>query len=224
MDKQRILEASTYQSYVNDELNIGFIIRTKDDYCMCFYNKLCSSITIVIKGSDSPKDFFGKRGNLHYFDYNDDGVHDGFQNSCDRLEGKIFEYISMVFHKTRDKIYGIKSFNVIGYSRGAAIGIILLKSLAKCLWKSLTYNGILFGSPPVGDAEFKYNYHKYGNINLLRIVNGYDLVATSRLYKMAGLVHVGKELVLPKKFWHRLPHLRIKDHMFDQYIKSIHKL
>jgi len=224
MDKQRILEASTYQNYVNNETGIGFVIRTKDDYCECFYNKSYSSITIIIKGSDSPKDFFGKRGNLHYFDYNDDGIHDGFQNSYDKLEEKIFEFISRIFNNIRSKICSVKSFNVIGYSRGAAIGTILLKSLAECFWKSFTYNGILFGSPPVGDIDFKDRYCEYGNINLLRIVNGYDLVATSRLYKMVDLVHVGRELVLPKKFWHRLPHLRIKDHMFHRYIESIHKL
>lgn len=195
------------------------IITTNTDYCDVSYSDVENEIYILIKGSDeNPKDWFGKKGNFRAFDFNSDGIHDGYYNAFLDLWQALEPTIKNICNDNE-----VKTINIIGYSRGGGIGQVLADRLCRLRsFKKQLSNLFTFGAPPV------FNFNRppifiYSGMKHYRVVNGYDLISTAKIYKDLNLYHTGNLIQIKQPFWHRLPWMRIIDHRLSNYQKSFLK-
>ena len=227
INKLKSLTSFMLDVHYKTKLRGSRIIQTNTDYCECIYSYVYNEIRIFIAGTDEKfhpgsSDWFGKSGNLNHADVNSDGIHDGFANAYANLREDIHNCIEEIANSIvlANKTHSLKIV-VIGYSRGGGIAIPLLMQLKKIY--NINISAVLFGAPPVLDKEAQAKFMTMG-IDILRVVNGWDLVSTARVYKKVGLVHVGKQLTVKQPFWHYLPHKRIDDHRIENYWRGVHKL
>ena len=211
---------------VQNKRNIGFPIRSMEDYGEIYYTPFNNTIEIYFSGSDFEyKDWFGSSGNLNYFDKDFNGVHDGFQKAYHNIQHQIYAYFDWIlYHKLTFEKRKSLSIRISGYSRGGALATICSADIKKKFSDFTMLDPVLFGTPPVFNEKAKIKYLFLG-ITPIRVINGWDIVTTSRLYKEVDLHHVGIPYKLYQPFWHLLLSMKIKDHFFESgYLKNINKL
>lgn len=132
-------------------------------------------------------------------------LHGGFADTWDLLK-----------HEVMNRLDRRKKLILTGHSLGGAVATIAALSLfnegfeINCLYT--------YGSPRVGNAEWKTNFDKSG-IVYYRIKNGDDFVTT---VPKVFFEHVGQEIKIGKKKWFVL--FSLFDHKMENYLASLEKL
>ncbi len=177
-----------------------------NDVCRVYEHTGHNDFIIVFDGSNDLKDWVSN------FRANKDGdIHSGFYASFLKFEAELSEYLNNRF----------ASVTFAGHSRGGALATIAARyfidrgALNSC-------SCITFGSPKVGDREYRDGYNKLP-IDHTGYRNGWDLV-TYTPPSLTGYRHVGK-IVRLKRPWYRkyLITLRVRDHFTAAYTKAVNK-
>lgn len=198
----------------NQEL---IFINDKDTDVQCFVRIERSSLSIVFRGSDSPKDWktdfkFWQTtvpyGNKH----SDIRVHSGFINA----------YKSK---NVRDKIHKIVRENSVekiilsGHSYGAALAVLCAVDL-QYNFPNKDYEVVVFGCPRVGNNAFQKSY----NLRLfktIRVEHKKDII-TKIPFVLMGYRHVGAKIQLGSKSFFEF--CDMKHHALQNYYSLIWKL
>jgi pimeloyl-ACP methyl ester carboxylesterase len=167
---------AVYRDDESPKIECDLVLKKDNDYCEVFFG--FKEIFIVFRGSDDFEDWLSNGQFFSMYSKSDD-VHYSFLNSYKNFEE---ELISLVKKHLNYDVY------LLGHSRGGALATLAADYLS--LIKPLSC--ITFGTPPVGNKEFRNRYNKKC-IDHTNVYIGNDIVFTSVLAKMIGLRHVGKE-------------------------------
>jgi len=210
VDKKIINAYKIYDLAFNKKTELFKQIKSGNDICKVLYDN--KELNFVIKCSDDIKDWisnFDLKPDNEYYEF-----HNGFNISAKLLIQKVVEYIK---EKNVDKI------NMIGVSRGGAIALILAQMLTeKFPQKEITCT--TFGQPKAVTAIKAMSIDVMGKIRYTRVFFENDIITKLPLH-VQGFAHVqGQEVVLPAKWWHKIPLTVIKmivHTRYDNFFKEL---
>ncbi len=167
---------AVYRDDESPKIECDLVLKKDNDYCEVFFG--FREMFIVFRGSDDFQDWLSNGQFFSTYSKGDD-VHYSFWNSYNSFAEELVVLL---------KKYLNHDVYLIGHSRGGALATVAADNLS--LIKPLSC--ITFGSPPVGNKDFRNRYNKKC-IDHTNVYIGNDIVFTSVLAKMFGLRHVGKE-------------------------------
>lgn len=134
-------------------------------------------------------------------------LHNGFVDVWDKLKRQV-----------QIRLNKSEPLFIVGHSLGGAVATIAALALHN---KGFKIDAIYtFGSPRVGNSEWKKKFNESG-IEYHRIVNGDDIVTSvPKLF----YYHVGNEVRINKRGFFSWTHNKILDHKIENYLSNLEKL
>ncbi len=134
-------------------------------------------------------------------------IHNGFADTWDGLKNELIP-----------KLDRTKPLYITGHSLGGAVATVASLALYN---RGFKIDGLFtFGSPRVGNSEWKSNFEKSGII-YNRVMNGDDIVTTiPKLF----YYHVGEEVRINKRGFFSWFHDKFTDHKMENYLESLDKV
>lgn len=170
-------------------------------YCKIKTNEMCmfetaKELLFIFKGTDEWKDWGVNLRFLHKEDKSNWESHNGFRESAESFEKEIARKIKYTDPK--------KEISFVGYSLGGAIAIISAINFTR-KYENRKFKCITFGQPRVyGDDDIHKMIKKMDSLDYYRVYFKDDIVANIPL-KTCGYCHLpAKELILKRKWWHKL--------------------
>lgn len=198
------------------------VLFSTDSETILYYNLSKKAIIVSFRGSSSKIDFITdlKFYKKKFFSEKNLKVHAGFLDAYidvitkDNLSEQILNAI---------KTFGVDKIVFTGHSLGGALSVIAYSDFYNVLNSiGVMSRVITFGQPMVFCKEvLEYNMSSVKTLktNLLRIVNGRDLV--SRLPpRFFGYIHIGKVLDISNN---EFDFFGIKSHLSKSYMKKMEK-
>jgi hypothetical protein len=179
---------------------------TKDNVFIRIHKNVKENeLFISIRGTDDFKDW---KHNINKFKtkfLNIDKVHSGF-----------LKHLNCVYDEILYEIKKYNKINIIGHSLGGAVGILLGSKLCY-LNSKIQCNVITYGSPRVGDKEFKKLCNNLYNFKCYRVYNKNDIVTKLPYF---GFYHIGLKYKLKSK---HIPIYKFKEtHSVITYMSSLY--
>ena len=166
----------TYIYKLNNSNNKEDIKELKKDNVFIRIHKLENEVFISIRGTDELSDWFNniKRWKTRFL--TNAKVHSGF-----------LEHLNMVYDDIVKEVNNYKKITIIGHSLGGAVSV-LLGSKISYLNNSIECTVVTYGSPRVGDMNFKMLCNSLSNLKCYRVYNNYDIVTKVPYF---GFHHIG---------------------------------
>ncbi|MGK7897009.1 MAG: lipase family protein [Xenococcus sp. (in: cyanobacteria)] len=142
--------------------------------------------------------------------------HRGFVKAYESVQQEIYDYLRST------SASNVSNVIVTGHSLGGALSTVCAFDIKRHFEKPLNIIVYTFGSPKVGNADFRKSFLKHVP-NSYRFVYGMDIVsALPRPWQ--GYRHVEKEYRLGSRFSLKFISRRFTDHGISKYIGALEEL